>query len=136
MPLKPQVSSDQVSPTKPKYVEIVKFLVQPLLESASSLKVDCENTKGNQIVWIRLAFDDSDKGRVFGRGGRNIEAVRSVLEAAGQLVGQSIYLDVYGSNSHSSERGSRPSSRHNGRKPSPSRVARPRSKPRPQKSIN
>ncbi len=138
MPLKTQVSSDQASLTKPDYLEMVKFLIQPLLESANSLKVDCENARGNQRVWIRLAFDDSDKGRVFGRGGRNIEAIRSVLEATGKLVGQSIYLDVYGSTNSSSERNSRSSSQYNGRRPSssPSRVAPPKFKSRPQKLIN
>lgn len=44
-----------------------------------------------------MAFDDPDKGRVYGRGGRNIQAIRTVLEAAAQTAGESIYLDIYGS---------------------------------------
>lgn len=43
-----------------------------------------------------MAFEDPEKGRVFGRGGRNIQAIRTVLEAAAGTAGQSIYLDIYG----------------------------------------
>jgi uncharacterized protein len=46
-------------------------------------------------AWVRLAFDDPDKGRVYGRGGRNIQAIRTTLEAIAQTVGQSLYLDIY-----------------------------------------
>ncbi|OLP20417.1 KH domain-containing protein [Leptolyngbya sp. 'hensonii'] len=85
--------------TQPDYIGLVEFLVKPFLESPDSLKVDCETSSGKPRVWIRLAFESSDKGRVFGRGGRNIQAIRTVLAAAAQAVGQSAYLDIYGSQS-------------------------------------
>lgn len=79
----------------PDYVGLVHFLVQPLLDSPASLKVDCEVVSAKARVWIRLAFDDSDKGRVFGRGGRTIQAIRIVLEAVAQAAGHVVYLDIY-----------------------------------------
>ncbi|MBV8887090.1 MAG: KH domain-containing protein, partial [Chroococcidiopsidaceae cyanobacterium CP_BM_RX_35] len=48
-------------------------------------------------VWIRVAFEGEDKGRVFGRGGRNIQAIRTVVAAAATAAGHSAYLDIYGS---------------------------------------
>lgn len=81
----------------PDYVSLVRFLLEPLLESGDSLSVDCEKSPSKPKVLIRMAFDDPDKGRVFGRGGRNIQAIRTVLEAAAQTAGESIYLDIYGS---------------------------------------
>lgn len=48
-------------------------------------------------AWIRIAFDSSDKGKVFGRGGRNIQAIRTVVAAAATAAGQSVHLDIYGS---------------------------------------
>ena len=81
----------------PDYVGLVKFLVEPFLESPESLSVDCEMSNGNALVWIRMAFEGEDKGRVFGRGGRNIQAIRTVIEASAQAAGQSVYLDIYGS---------------------------------------
>lgn len=87
----------------PDYVGLVSFLVKPFLESPESLRVDCEVSTGKPRVWIRLAFDASDKGRVFGRGGRNIQAIRTLLTTAAQAVGQVAYLDVYGAQNFSEE---------------------------------
>lgn len=81
--------------TNPDYAGLVRFLVQPLLDSPASLKVDCEVIPAKARVWIRLAFEDSDKGRVFGRGGRTIQAIRTVLEAVAQAAGHVVYLDIY-----------------------------------------
>ena len=86
----------------PDYVSLVKFLVEPFLELPESLKVDCEVSPSRGKVWVRVAFEGADKGRVFGRGGRNIQAIRSVLEASARIAGYSAYLDVFGSSSQSS----------------------------------
>jgi predicted RNA-binding protein YlqC (UPF0109 family) len=72
--------------------------MQPFLESPESLSIDCETSHGLKRVWIRIAFDSKDKGKVFGRGGRNIQAMRTVIAAAAEVAGQSVYLDMYGSN--------------------------------------
>jgi predicted RNA-binding protein YlqC (UPF0109 family) len=79
-------------------VGLVKFLLEPFLESPESLKIDWEPVLNHQRVWIRIAFDSTDKGKVFGRGGRNIQAIRKVIAAAAATAGQSVYLDIYGGN--------------------------------------
>ena len=87
----------QFPTASPNYVGLVKFLVQPFLESPETLSVDCEISHTLKKVWIRIAFDSADKGKVFGRGGRNIQAIRTVIAAAAELAGESVYLDIYGS---------------------------------------
>lgn len=89
--------------TSPDYVGLVKFLMQPFLESPESLSVDCEITHSCKRVWIRIAFEGTDKGKVFGRGGRNIQAIRTVITAASQAAEQTVYLDIYGSTAGSRE---------------------------------
>ncbi len=87
------------SPTgenQPQYGELVRYLVTPLLNFPESLRIDCEFTNQNQRVWIRLALDPQDQGKLFGRGGRNLNAIRTVINAAARAVGQSVYLDIYG----------------------------------------
>ena len=79
----------------PLYVELVKFLIEPFLDSPESLSIDCEELNQNQRVWVRLAFEGSDKGKVFGRGGRNIQAIRKILETTAIAAGQTLYLDIY-----------------------------------------
>ncbi|NET01262.1 MAG: KH domain-containing protein [Sphaerospermopsis sp. SIO1G2] len=93
----------RLSKTSPNYVGLVKFLVQPFLESPESLSVDCEMSYSLNRAWIRIAFDPTDKGKVFGRWGRNIQAIRTVIATAAELAGQTVYLDIYGSNSQSRE---------------------------------
>ncbi len=87
--------------TSPNYVGLVQFLVQPFLESPESLSIDCEVSQVLNRIWIRIAFDSTDKEKVFGRGGRNIQAIRTVIATAAELAGQSVYLDIYGTSSQS-----------------------------------
>jgi uncharacterized protein len=84
------------STVEPNYIELVRFLVTPFLEFPESLMVDCETYASQHKVLVRLAFAGSDKGRVFGRGGRTLQAIRTVIEASGTLAGQRVYLEVYG----------------------------------------
>jgi len=109
----------------PNYLDLVRFLVEPFLSAPSSLSVDCEYSHDRQRVLIRMACEGDDKGRVFGRGGRNLQAVRSVLSAAATLAGQSVRLDVYESPSARSEqsrdagRSRPPGGRFQGPRPAP-----------------
>lgn len=111
----------------PDYAALVRFLVQPFLESPNSLKVDCEIIPSKPRVWIRVAFEGEDKGRVFGRGGRNIQAIRTVIEAAAKAAGQSVYLDIYGGIGPERENGA-------GSYEPPTRSSPPRKAPVPRSS--
>lgn len=96
-------AASQLLAANPDYAGLVRFLVQPFLESPGSLSVDCEISANTARIWIRVAFDSVDKGRVFGRGGRNIQAIRSVIAAAALAAGHSVYLDIYGSQAQDRE---------------------------------
>lgn len=117
---------DTVQDTSPDYVGLVRFLIEPFLESPTSLSVDCEKSHAKERVWIRVAFDGEDKGRVFGRGGRNIQAIRTVIQSVAQAAGQSVHLDIYDGSSGTSRRESASSHKAAGKKGLP----RPSSKPR------
>ncbi len=97
----PEATVNSSSPTGvPDYVGLIRFLVKPFLELPESLSIDCEVSPSKAKVWVRLAFEGSDKGRVFGRGGRNIQAIRTVLEGVARSDGYSAYLDVFGGFPH------------------------------------
>jgi uncharacterized protein len=89
------------TPTLPDYEQLVKFLFQPFLSEPEAIGVDCEYTIDRQRIWLRVAVATPDRDTAFGRGGRNIQAIRTVLQAAATAVGQSIHLDVYGHTSNS-----------------------------------
>jgi len=117
--------SSKVQNSSLDYAELIRFLLQPFLDSPELLSVDCEMSHGKSRVWIRLAFEAEDKGRVFGRGGRNIQAIRTVIAAAAQAAGQTVHLDIYGSSGSGASRESAPEGR------SPSRSDPPRRSPAP-----
>lgn len=114
---------------KADFAGLVRFLMEPFLDSPEKLRVDCEHLPSQNKVWIRVAFDKDDRGRMFGRGGRNIQAIRTVVEATAKLGGCRAYLDVYGEGSHEggSDRGAPRSSAPPDRRRSrpPSRPKRP-----------
>lgn len=79
------------------YEALARFLMEPFLDKPEMLKFHVESLAGGKKLWLRAAFDeDEDKGRVFGRGGRNIKAVRRAVMAAGKLEGMTVNLNVFG----------------------------------------
>ncbi len=128
----PETRSSSLQDASPDYVALVRFLIEPFLESPTSLSIDCEKSNANERVWIRLAFEGADKGRVFGRGGRNIQAIRTVIQAAAQAAGQSAHLDIYDSDSSggASRRESASSSQSGEKRGSPRRSSTPKPGPK------
>ncbi|MBF2058240.1 MAG: KH domain-containing protein [Cyanobacterium sp. T60_A2020_053] len=79
----------------PDYDGLIRFLVEPLLESPELLSFNCEYLASTKKVWIRLALEDKEKGKIYGRGGRNIQAIRTVLQTAAQMAGDNLYLEIH-----------------------------------------
>ncbi len=92
---------DSNNSPQPDYDGLIRYLIEPLLESPHLFSFDCEHLPSTKRVWIRLAFEDNEKGKIYGRGGRNIQAVRTVLETAAQVTGDTLYLEIYEGNNRS-----------------------------------
>jgi hypothetical protein len=90
---------------KPDYEGLVRYLMLPFLDSPEDLKTDVEQLGNHRRVLLRVAFAPDDRGRMFGRGGRNIQAIRTVLETTAALYEQRISLDVFGESSHQNRSG-------------------------------
>ncbi|MFZ4640397.1 MAG: KH domain-containing protein [Nodosilinea sp.] len=105
----------------PDFSRLVTFLVKPFLSSPQTLRVDCETNPAQTRVWIRIAFDGDDRGKVFGRGGRNIQAIRTVIRATAAMWGWLAYFDVYGASDQDAIPGQAA--------PRPAPKSSPRSKP-------
>lgn len=91
---------------KPDYEGLIHFLMKPFLDSPDDLKTDVEQIGDKRRVLLRVAFSPDDRGRMFGRGGRNIQAIRTVLETTAAIYDQRVSLDVYGESAHQSRSGS------------------------------
>jgi hypothetical protein len=111
----------------PDFPGLVQFLVEPFLDSPNSLRIDCEKNAVQSKVWIRIAFKGDERGKVFGRGGRNIQAIRTIVRATAALSGWSAYVDVYGASEN--EDGADPKPRSGPHRP-PAKPARPQPRPK------
>ena len=79
----------------PDYNALISFLLKPLLAHPEALRVDFESNSKNDRVWIRVAFDPEDRGRIFGRGGRTIQAVRTIVMTAAEEAGHNARFEVF-----------------------------------------
>lgn len=140
VPQQPSQTSKVLAHTQaaPDYNKLVRFLIQPFLENPDTLSVDCELSQGTGKVWIRVAFESEDKGRVFGRGGRNIQAIRTSVAAAATLAGHSAHVDIYGSAAADERDDASDTLAEAGEAPTDKRriSQKPTVKPRPAKSVN
>ena len=63
------------------YAGLVEFIVKNIVESPDAVVVD-GNSKRHRSQTVEVRLDPADVGRVIGKGGKNIEAIRAVVKAA------------------------------------------------------
>ena len=63
------------------YAGLVEYIVKNIVESPDAVVVD-GNSQRHRSQTIEVRLDPADVGRVIGKGGKNIEAIRSVVKAA------------------------------------------------------
>ena len=123
MPNKTKLSDGQTA-SSPNYEKLACFLIEPFLEDPQSLSVNSEVNPNSKKIWLRIAFDKSDRGKVFGRGGRNIQAIRTTIKTAATAHNESVFLDIYSDEPANSDSGRRGRDSGNGRRrKSPSKPA-------------
>ncbi|MBE9047719.1 KH domain-containing protein [Pleurocapsales cyanobacterium LEGE 10410] len=116
MPNKTELSNAQTS-SSPDYEKLVRFLIEPFLENPQTLCINSEINQSNGKIWLRVAFDKGDRGKVFGRGGRNIQAIRTAIQTAAKAHQESVFLDIYSDDpAQSGDSGGRGRNSSNGRR--------------------
>lgn len=108
----------------PDYVELTKFLFKPFLDHPEALCIDAEFSPARQKVLIRVAFGEEDKGRAFGRGGRNVSAIKTAIEGIAKASGHAAHIEIFGAGGNPASGSSEGRSSHprgGGGKPSPRR---------------
>ncbi len=72
--------------------EAVEKIIKALAGEPDQVQVDEIADGKNVRIEVRVA--DSDMGRVIGREGRTVKAIRSILFAAGHKHGKRFHLDL------------------------------------------
>ena len=72
--------------------EAVEKIITSLVSEPGAVEVDEVADGKNVRIEVRVA--DNDMGRIIGREGRTVKAIRSILFAAGQKHGKRFHLDL------------------------------------------
>ena len=73
--------------------DLIEFLARALVDSPDDVSVESfEEDDGTVIYEVRVAEDDV--GKVIGRSGRTVNALRAVVRAAAMREGRRVLVDV------------------------------------------
>ena len=71
---------------------LCEYLVQSMIERPDELKIDRIETESVDIFFLRVA--KQDRGRVLGKGGRTIGALRAFLEGVASLNDREVVVEI------------------------------------------
>jgi uncharacterized protein len=72
--------------------DTVEMIVKALVDDSEA--VDVRETQGNGTTRIEIRVASSDMGKVIGRQGRTVRALRALVHAAGVKQHRRIVLDI------------------------------------------
>lgn len=73
---------------------LVRYLVTSLVDSPD--KVSVEVKESDESVTYEVTLDPDDVGKVIGRQGRIIKAIRTLARAAGNSAGKQVEVEILG----------------------------------------
>ncbi len=72
--------------------DILKFIISSIVEKSESVEVSEEENQG--IVNLTVKVDPQDMGKVIGKEGKVIKAIRNLMRIPGVLQGKKIYITL------------------------------------------
>lgn len=73
---------------------LLRYLVSSLVDNPDAIRIEREEQ--GSALHFRVTVDPDDTGKVIGRQGRIIKAIRTLARAAGSLDGTQVEVDVVG----------------------------------------
>jgi predicted RNA-binding protein YlqC (UPF0109 family) len=73
--------------------ELVAYLARRLVDDPEAVRVD-ESEEEDGVVVLRLHVADDDRGKVIGRQGRIVRALRTLVRAGGVREGKRYQLEI------------------------------------------
>ncbi|MBQ9021934.1 MAG: KH domain-containing protein [Eggerthellaceae bacterium] len=74
-------------------VGLVRTLVEPIVEYKDDLEI-IESEQGEGSLLIEVRVNDEDTGKVIGRQGRVIKAIRTIARAAASRAGEHVDVEL------------------------------------------
>jgi predicted RNA-binding protein YlqC (UPF0109 family) len=73
--------------------ELLRYLVRALVDERDEVKVESFEEDDGTVV-LELTVADDDVGKVIGRGGRTVNALRNVIRASAVKQDKRVLVDV------------------------------------------
>jgi predicted RNA-binding protein YlqC (UPF0109 family) len=73
---------------------LIDYLVRALVDDPDAVKITRTETPSGELFEVTVAADDV--GKVIGRSGRIIKALRTLMRAAGSADGRHVDLEILG----------------------------------------
>lgn len=80
----------EVTPDIPE--KVLAYIASQLVDDQEAVSIEADHEEGR--VDMRLSVGPDDMGRVIGRRGRNAQAIRTVVRAAGARAGVEASVDI------------------------------------------
>jgi predicted RNA-binding protein YlqC (UPF0109 family) len=74
--------------------ELLAFLARELVDDPEAVRVDSEDRDG--AIVLRLHVAPEDVGKVIGRGGRIVRALRTIMRATAVRDGRRVLVEIAG----------------------------------------
>lgn len=75
-----------------EYTGLVEYCVKGLVDEPDAVEVD--QVEDGDAVQVRIRVAENDTGKVIGRSGRLVGALRQVVAAAAEKNGEKVYVKV------------------------------------------
>ena len=87
---------DQAASAMPsdKVADLVEFIVCGLVDDEDAVTLDVTDSASGALTEVSCA--EQDAGRIIGRRGRTIKAIRTLARALGQRLGTAVEVEVLG----------------------------------------
>ena len=72
--------------------EVLEYVAKALVDEPDAVEVTEVENEGSVLLQLRVAPDDM--GKVIGKRGRTVKAIRSVVRAAGSMEGVSTMVEI------------------------------------------
>nr|WP_041585629.1 KH domain-containing protein [Syntrophus aciditrophicus] len=72
--------------------ELIKYIAQALVDNIDAVEVS--EVVGEHTIAIELRVAKEDLGKVIGKQGRNVEAMRTILSAVSTKLGKRAVLEI------------------------------------------
>jgi hypothetical protein len=72
--------------------ELLAYLARELVDDPAAVRVEADERDGALVLRLHVAADDV--GKVIGRGGRIVRALRAVIRASAVREGRRVFVEI------------------------------------------